>query len=158
MTEQPFSAQPPSRPSSPFLPPRYSVLKSRNVDTAVPASAWIHDPRIKAAVIAAPTLGFTFAREALAPITVPIQLWRAANDEITPHPWAAEPISRALPTKPDYVVVPDAGHFAFVSCSAELVKSAPVMCRDAPVFNRTLLHAAFNRAVTTFFRAHLPPR
>ena len=46
----------------------------RNIDTSIPPSAWTHDTRIKAAVIAAPTLGFTFGPTALAPIKVPVQL------------------------------------------------------------------------------------
>ena len=84
------------------------MLKERNVDTSVPASAWVHDARIKAAVVAAPTLGFTFEPRTLAAIKVPIQLWRAGTDEITPHPRAAEAIYNALPTRPDYVVIPNA--------------------------------------------------
>jgi predicted dienelactone hydrolase len=44
------------------------MLKERNVDTSTPASAWVHDGRIKAAVVAAPTLGFTFGKDVLAPI------------------------------------------------------------------------------------------
>ena len=132
-----------------------AILKERNVDTAVPASAWDHDGRIKAAVIAAPTLAFTLGPQALAAIDVPIQLWRAENDEITPHPRAADAINKALPTPPDYSVVPDAGHFAFVACSSEMAKRAPAVCRDAPGFDRAAFHELFNGAVVAFFKAKL---
>jgi len=132
------------------------MLKERNVDTTTPASAWIRDARIKAAVIAAPTLGFTLGKEALAPINVPIQLWRAGSDEITPHPRHAEAIYNALPTKPEYIVIPGAGHFAFLTCSAEMAKRAPVICQDAPDFDRQPFHRAFNVAVVDFFKKKLP--
>ena len=133
-----------------------AILKERNFDTSVPASAWFHDARIKAAVVAAPTLGFTFGPPALAPVKLPIQLWRAGSDEITPHPRHAEAIYNALPTKPDYVVVPNAGHFVFVACSAEMAQRAPAVCRDAPDFDRPAFHREFNAAVVAFFNARLP--
>jgi len=133
-----------------------ALLKERNTDTSVPASAWVHDPRIKAAVVAAPTLAFTFAPPALAPITAPIQLWRAGSDLITPHPRAAEAIYTVLPTRPQYIVVPNASHFVFVACSAELTQRAPAICRDAPDFDRQAFHHDLNRAIVGFFKAQLP--
>ena len=132
------------------------ALKERNTDLSVPASAWVHDARIKAAVVAAPTLGFTLGPPALAPVKVPIQLWRAGSDEITPHPRHAEAIYHALATRPEYVVVPNAGHFVFVACSAEMAQRAPAVCRDAPDFDRPAFHREFNAAVVTFFKARLP--
>jgi len=132
-----------------------AILKERNVDTSVPASAWARDSRIKAAVIAAPTLAFTLGPERLAAVSVPIQLWRAGSDEITPHPRAAEAIANALPARPEYIVVPDAGHFAFVECSVEMAKRAPAICRDAPGFDRAAFQEKFNSAVVGFFRARL---
>ena len=131
------------------------MLKERNVDTSVPASAWVHDSRIKAAVVAAPTLAFTFTPQTLAPIKVPLQLWRAGSDAITPHPRAAEAIYNALPTRPDYVVVPNATHFAFVACSAEMAKRAPAICQDIPDFDRQAFHQKFNTAIVAFFKAKL---
>jgi len=133
-----------------------AMLKERNVDTTTPASAWVRDARIKAAVVAAPTLGFTFGKDALAPIKVPIQLWRAGSDDITPHPRHAEAIYNALPTRPEYIVIPGAGHFAFLTCSAEMVKRAPVICQDAPDFDRQAFHRAFDGAVVDFFKKKLP--
>ena len=132
-----------------------AALKERSLDMSTPASAWTHDSRIKAVVIAAPTLGFTFSADALAPIKAPIQLWRAGNDEITPHPRHAEAVYQALATKPEYHVVPDAGHFVFIACSAEMTKRAPAICGDAPAFDRTAFHQKFNGAVVGFFRSQL---
>ena len=134
-----------------------AILKERNVDTMVPASAWASDARIKAAVIAAPTLAFTLGPERLARATIPIQLWRAGSDEITPHPRAAEAIANALPTRPEYMVVPDAGHFVFVACSVEMAKRAAAICRDAEGFDRVGFQERFNSAVVAFFKAKLQP-
>ncbi len=116
------------------------------------AVGWAHEPRIKAAVVAAPALGFTFAGDALAGVTRPIQLWRAAEDQILPHPWHAEVVRAALPTPPDYRVVPNAGHYAFLApCSEALASRVPGICTDAPGFDRQSFHAELNRAVVAFF-------
>jgi len=131
------------------------ILQERNADLAMPISAWEHDARIKAAVIAAPTLGFTFTKPALAAVKAPVQLWRAGSDEITPHPYNAEAVFGALPPGVDYVVVPSASHFAFVACSVEMAERAPQVCRDAPEFDRQAFHATFNSAVVAYFKTRL---
>ena len=61
------------------------IAKSGQV-TAPPDAGSVQDRRIKAAVVAAPALGFTFAPDGLKNVTVPVQLWRAENDTILPHP------------------------------------------------------------------------
>jgi predicted dienelactone hydrolase len=135
--------------------------KRRNVDTSAPpppASAWMHDARIKAAVVAAPAIGYTFTREGLAAIAVPIQLWRGDQDEILPQPYHAQSVYDALPVKPDYRVVPNAGHFAFLApCNEALAKVASEACRDPADFDRVAFHRKFNATVVDFFLAKLPP-
>jgi predicted dienelactone hydrolase len=138
-------------------------LKAANVDLSapppppLPASAWVHDPRVKTAVLAAPAIGYTFTREGLAEIRAPVQLWRGDADEVLPHPYHAQSIFEALPAKPDYHIVPNAGHFAFLApCSAELAKAVPEICRDPPGFDRIAFHREFNAAVVAFFKMHLP--
>jgi predicted dienelactone hydrolase len=64
-----------------------------------PASAWIHDSRIEAAVVAAPALAFTFIPDGLSAVSVPVQLWRPADDEILPNPNYAQAVDEAMPTK-----------------------------------------------------------
>jgi predicted dienelactone hydrolase len=51
--------------------------------------------------------------------------------------------------------VPDAGHFAFVACSAEMAKRAAAICRDGPGFDREAFQQKFNAAVVGFFKARL---
>lgn len=121
-----------------------------------PPSAWVHDDRIKAAVVAAPSLGPTFTPAGLANVHVPIQLWRGADDPILRNPYFAQAIYDALPSKPEYHVVPKAGHFSFIApCPDELASQAPEVCKDEPGFDRTRFHEEFDRAVVAFFRSHL---
>jgi predicted dienelactone hydrolase len=124
-----------------------------------PPSAFVHDTRIAAAVIAAPAIGYVFTPEGLSGVKVPIQLWRGDRDEILTHPYHAQNVYDGLPIKPEYHVVPNAGHFAFLApCSAGLQSIAPDICRDPAGFDRVAFHREFNAAVVAFFKAKLPPR
>jgi predicted dienelactone hydrolase len=126
--------------------------------SAAPPAAFIHDPRIAAAVIAAPAIGYAFTPEGLAGITAPIQLWRGDSDELLPHPRHAQNVYDGLPQKPDYHVVPYAGHFAFQApCTPALANIAPEICRDPAGFDRAAFHREFNPAVVAFFKAKLGP-
>jgi predicted dienelactone hydrolase len=119
--------------------------------------ALVHDPRITAAVVAAPAIGYSFSPAALAGIKVPIQLWRGDSDEILPHPRHAQHVYDGLPAKPEYHVVQNAGHFAFLApCTAILERYAPEICRDPAGFDRAAFHREFNPAVVAFFKAKLP--
>ena len=71
-------------------------------------------------------------------------------------PEDSEAIGENLPAKPEYRVVPNSGHFAFiVPCSAEAAKALPEVCVDAGAFDRTAFHKEFNAAVVAFFRRQL---
>jgi predicted dienelactone hydrolase len=119
---------------------------------------WTHDARIKAAVIAAPALGYAFTKDGLATVTVPIQLWRAEHDKITPNQWYADVIKDALPKPPDDHIVSGAGHFDFLApCNEALTKVAPEICEDPPDFDRVAFHKDFNPALVAFFKAQLAP-
>jgi predicted dienelactone hydrolase len=117
----------------------------------------VHDPRIKAAVIAAPAVGYAFTAEGLSQVKAPIQLWRGERDEILPHPRHAQNVYDNLPIKPEYHVVPKAGHFVFVTpCPASLASAVPMICHDMEGFDRAAFHKEFNAAVVAFFKAKLP--
>jgi len=120
--------------------------------SAESTQASVADARIKAAVVAAPALGFTFAPDGLKNVKVPVQLWRAENDAVLPHPRYAEAVRLALPQAPDYHVVPNAGHFDFLApCSNALASIAPAICASAPGFDRVAFHTGFDAAVVGFF-------
>jgi len=121
-----------------------------------PRSFFTADPRIKAAVVAAPALGYAFGREGLAHVKVPIQLWRAEQDATLPNPWYAEAVIDALPIPAEYFVAPDADHIDFLApCSAELVKAAAGICGERPGFDRAKFHQMLDANVVRFFREKL---
>jgi predicted dienelactone hydrolase len=119
---------------------------------------WIADPRIKAAVIVAPAIGFTFSRSGLKHVQVPVQLWRAGDDTILPSPDYVEPVRDALPRRPEYHVVAGADHFDFLApCSEPLARVAPMICQEHGGFNRVAFHRTFDRDVVRFFTKTLHP-
>ena len=121
-----------------------------------PRSFFTADPRIRAAVIAAPALGYAFGREGLAQVKIPIQLWRAEDDNVLPNPWYAEAVIDALPHPAEYFVVPDADHIDFIApCSAQLASVAPDICKERPGFDRAKFHATFDAEIVSFFRKKL---
>jgi predicted dienelactone hydrolase len=117
---------------------------------------WHHDPRIKAAVIAATGLGYIFTKDGLAAVTAPVQLWRGERDTIASNQWSGEVIKANLPVPPEDHLVPKAGHYAFLApCSEALAKIAPEICQDDPDFDRAAFHRQLNQALIAFFRAQL---
>lgn len=126
-----------------------------NAPLPPPAQVENQDTRIKAAVIAAPALGFTFANR-LQRATIPVQLWRAEDDQILPHPWYAEEVRRALPQAPQYHVVRQAGHFDFLApCAAVMAQRLPAICSSAAGFDRAAFHRSFNEEIVAFFQRTL---
>jgi predicted dienelactone hydrolase len=117
---------------------------------------WHHDPRIKAAAIAAPALGYAFTKVGLENVTAPVQLWRAEDDKITPNAWYGDLVKEALPKPPDDHLVAKAGHYDFLApCSDALAKVAPEICDSAPGFDRAAFHQDINKMLVAFFKAQL---
>jgi predicted dienelactone hydrolase len=129
-----------------------------SMPTPIPPEAWIADPRIKAAVVAAPAIGFTFTAAGLDRVRLPIQLWRAAEDHILPAPDYADAVRAALPVAPEFHDVPGADHFDFLApCSEELARVAPEICEEHNGFDRAAFHNTFNLDVVAFFQRTLAP-
>lgn len=137
------------------------LIARRPTATAAMGSAMVQaarDARVRAAVVVAPALGFTFTEESLAAVSVPIQLWRAEDDVVLPHPWYAEAVRAALPKPLDYREVPKAGHFDFLApCTPRFAAMAPLLCSSQPGFDRVAFHREFNAAVVGFFSVALKP-
>lgn len=82
----------------------------------------------------------------------PLQLWRAENDQVLPHPFYAEAVRVDLPSPPETHVVAGAGHYDFLApCSAALAKVNAMICASASGFDRVAFHQAFDRDVVAFF-------
>jgi len=122
----------------------------------VPPGAWRADPRIKAAVVAAPAFGFTFDHLGLSGVDAAIQLWRAEADRHQPDPFYEGAVREALPMPPEYHVVERAGHYDFLPpCAATMLRAVPAVCSSAPGFDRRAFHEQFNREVVRFFQGAL---
>ncbi len=131
------------------------MLVKQHPVPALSGQAVVHDPRIRALVVAAPALGFTFAH-GLGTVQQPLQLWRADDDRILPAPEYADAVRSALGKPPEFHTIPGAGHFDFLApCSEQLAKIAPPICTSEPGFGRAAFHAQFNKAVVDFFKANL---
>ena len=126
------------------------------LDVVTKTPVWIHDSRIRAAVIAAPAAAYLFGAGGLRQATIPVQLWRAATDGQAPDAWNSAVVRNGLPITPDLHTVSNADHYAFLPpCSEALQKSASFICTDAPGFDRVSFHKQFNEEVTSFFVKHL---
>jgi predicted dienelactone hydrolase len=148
-----FCSEKPQAPECRFIRERHGD----QLDEALtPESIWIHDARIKAAVVASPAVSFTFTGGGLSHVKVPVQLWRAEEDRESPNQWNSDIVRDALTGPQDVHNVRGAGHFAFLApCNEALAKAVPRICQDAPGFDRVAFHVEFNRLVVTFFSTKL---
>jgi predicted dienelactone hydrolase len=111
---------------------------------------WVHDPRVKAAVIAAPAASYVFGPGSLTKVNVPIQLWSAANDQDAPARWNSDVIRDGLPPSTETHVVPKAGHRVFLT---------PEICDPGVAnFDCEAFHQQLNAAIVEFFGSHLQQR
>lgn len=134
------------------------MLLGRYPPGALGNVAWRHDPRLKAIVVAAPAMGFAFGRDGLVNVRAPLQLWRASEDEILPHPFYAEAVRNDLPAQPEFHLVENGGHFDFLQpCPGPLAARNPAICSSRPGFDRAAFHETLNAAVVDFFRRNLGP-
>jgi predicted dienelactone hydrolase len=116
------------------------------------------DARVRAAVLAAPALGFLFAPEGLAavPPGTALRIWRAGADTVLREPHHAEAIAPLLPGRPVPLVVPEAGHWVFMPpCDAERRVALPYLCADPPGLDRVAFLRDLAADAVAFFGAAL---
>lgn len=139
-------------PADPAIP----VLTAAAATRKRPGFEVMADPRIRAAFIMAPTLGFLFDSKGLAGIKIPVRLYRAGKDEVMPEPYNVENIRKNLPTPPEYAVAEGMGHYIFFSpCTPELTPWVKWICEDAPGIDRVAYHRKLNAEMVDFFRRTL---
>lgn len=114
------------------------------------------DPRIRAAVVAAPGLGFTFSDAGLADVRVPVQLWVGDRDVTAPVASNADVVRRGLGPRVEAHVVPGAAHLSFLAPCP--VFGPPALCDDTEGFDRAEFHRAMNADVRRFFDSVLQRR
>jgi predicted dienelactone hydrolase len=135
------------------------LAKANKLDIAESAHqtfAWTGDPRIKAAVLAAPALGYLFGAKGLAPIHIPVQIWQASQDHTFVEPYNVQAIKQNLPESAEYNLIEGAGHADLTApCTPESIRTTPRWCVDAIGFNGVEFHQKFNAAIINFFRRAL---
>jgi predicted dienelactone hydrolase len=110
------------------------------------------DPRIRAAVVAAPGLGFTMADAALAQVKAPVQLWDAGQDANVEYATNTRVVREGLGARAEYHSVAGASHMSFL---APCPGGPPFLCADAAGFDRKAFHASMNASVIDFFNRNL---
>lgn len=121
---------------------------------AIEGSGISSDPRIKAAVLAAPGLGFTMADPStLRSVAIPVQLWVGDADDRAPAASNADLIRSALPRPPEFHLGAGAGHLSFLAPCRLIRPSA--FCSEQGDFDRAAFHQQMNREVLRFFAANL---
>ena len=132
-----------------------STVKSPLLNANPPSleAEFLPDVRIKAAVVAAPGLGFTMAPHGLDPIRVPIQLWGAANDSNVPYATNTKLVREALSARVEFHSVAGAGHFSFLTPCGLLAPAE--ICADQRGFDRKAFHRQMNASVIAFFEKNM---
>jgi len=117
---------------------------------------FVPDPRIRAAVVVAPGLGFTFAGGGLRHVSTPVQIWTGQDDRVTPEASNGAIVRSELAGKLEAISVPGAGHSSFLA-PCHLLKPRG-LCEDAPGFERAAFHKEMNARVIEFFGRTLGPQ
>jgi len=125
-------------------------------DNAETVDVFAADKRIRAVVLAAPGLGFTFAKGGLSNVAVPVQLWTGEKDRVTPYASNAAIIRGELGEHVEAHSVPHAGHLSFLA-PCRLLRP-PALCRDEDGFDRAEFHRRMNADVVDFFNRALAPK
>ena len=128
---------------------RHAKSPFLNSETPGMGDVFVPDARIKAAVVAAPGLGFAMGPNAFGNVSVPIQLWSADQDTNVPYATNAKPVREALGPRVEFHAVPGAGHFSFLAPCGLL--RPPGICSDPAQFDRKAFHVNMNGSVVAFF-------
>ena len=122
-------------------------------DTTPPPPVTGADQRVKAVLVMAPALSEGFDPHGLDAVRIPVSIWASAKDTIVTD---AALLHDQFGARAEYYVVPDAGHFAFLTpCNDWLKSLAPEICENPPGFDRAAFLTGFQKAAASFFKANL---
>lgn len=108
-----------------------------------------HDARVRAAVLMAPAWSIFFDRNGLADVTIPLRIYRAANDTLVRAATGEEHLLKALPKPPEYVVIPGGDHNVFVAPCGQGMRGPA--CVDPKGVDRVAIHRVMNAEILDFF-------
>src|SRR5258706_3608314 len=115
----------------------------------------VEDRRVRALVLLAPH-GALFTDEALANLAVPVRIYGAERDDLTPVKYHAQRLAQALAGKAEYVLVKGAGHFSFIASFPDALKnSVGEAAQDPAGFDRNAMHETINPEIVVFFNRTL---
>jgi len=116
------------------------------------------DPRVKALVLLAPATPWFMAAGALRGVQLPILLWTAEKDTITPE-FHADLVKAGVPdpSQIEHRIAASAGHFSFLSPFPEtMTNPAFAPSQDPEGFDRKRFHDDLNAGVLQFLRRIFP--
>jgi predicted dienelactone hydrolase len=130
------------------------AVPSETPDHEHRAIATTPDDRVKALVLLAPAAIWFMTDGALRGVRVPILMLTAEKDEYTSEEHA-EIIKRGVPdpAQIDHRIVPNAGHFSFLSSfPAAMTSPAFPPSQDPPGFDRARFHEEMKAEIVAFLR------
>ena len=115
------------------------------------------EPRIAAAVIAAPAIAYLFDEQSIRAIETPTLLLIPEHDEVLPRAAHTDPMLAHWPQPERIVDVPVPSHYSFVAPIDEalLTEELEEVFRDPPGFDRRPFHREMNAQITAFFQKNL---
>jgi predicted dienelactone hydrolase len=115
----------------------------------------VHDRRVRAIVLLAPH-GALFTDEGLSNLVIPVRIYGAEHDDLTPVQYHAQRLAKVLGAKAEYVLIKGAAHFSFIASVPEgLRNSAGGTGQDPKGFDRDAMHEILNVEIVVFFNRTL---
>ncbi|QDW65656.1 alpha/beta hydrolase family protein [Luteimonas granuli] len=125
------------------------------LDSGQDVGEFVPDPRVRAAAVAAPGLGFTFTGDGLSGVSVPVQVWSGDKDELVPFATNTKLVQEGLGNRAVPKQMAGATHLSFLAPCGLL--KPPALCSDPDGFDRAAAHKAMNAELVSFFDASLQP-
>jgi predicted dienelactone hydrolase len=115
----------------------------------------VHDGRVRAIVLMAPHAAL-FTDEALANLAVPVRIYGAERDDLTPVQYHAERLAKVLAANAEYALIKGAGHFSFIASFPDALRnSVGEAGQDPKGFDRNAMHETLNPEIVAFFNRTL---
>jgi predicted dienelactone hydrolase len=134
-----------------------SAFAQQTADGLPHPVAVVHDPRVRALVLLAPATAWFMGDGALADVDLPILMWTAEKDEHAPA-FHGEIVARGVrdPGRIERRVVPNAGHFAFMSPFPESMRRPDFPpSQDPEGFDRAAFQPILQDGIAGFLRQNL---